>query len=95
MCQYSCNHTGGTATCTKKAVCTECGIEYGEKDSNKHENLYHAAQAPTCTKNGHEAYWKCSKCAKLFSDEAGTHEINNPVEINANGRSGGIDRGSP
>ena len=85
VCQYSCNHTGGTATCTKKAVCTECGIEYGEKDSNKHENLYHAAQAPTCTKNGHEAYWKCSKCAKLFSDEAGKIEIINPVEINANG----------
>ncbi|MFR4622920.1 MAG: leucine-rich repeat protein, partial [Lachnospiraceae bacterium] len=85
VCQYSCKHTGGTATCTKKAVCTECGIEYGEKDSNKHENLYHAAQAPTCTKNGYEAYWKCKNCAKLFSDEAGTHEINNPVEINANG----------
>ena len=85
VCQYSCNHTGGTATCTKKAVCTECGIEYGEKDSNKHENLYHAAQAPTCTKNGYEAYWRCKNCAKLFSDEAGKIEINNPVKINANG----------
>ena len=84
-CGYVCKHTGGTATCTAKAVCTTCGIEYGEKDSNKHENLYHAAQAPTCTKNGHEAYWKCKNCAKLFSDEAGTHEISNPVEINANG----------
>ena len=38
-----------------------------------------------CTETGHEAYWKCKKCAKLFSDEAGTHEISNPVEINANG----------
>lgn len=47
--------------------------------------MYHAAQAPTCTKNGHEAYWKCQNCAKLFSDEAGKNEINNPVEINANG----------
>ena len=84
-CGYVCKHTGGTATCTAKAVCTTCGIEYGEKDSNKHENLYHAAQAPTCTKNGHEAYWKCKNCAKLFSDEAGTHEISNPVEINASG----------
>ncbi|MBS6579717.1 MAG: leucine-rich repeat protein, partial [Clostridiales bacterium] len=84
-CGYICKHTGGTATCTKKAVCTECGIEYGEKDSNKHENLYHAAQAPTCTKNGYEAYWRCKNCAKLFSDEAGTHEIINPLKINANG----------
>lgn len=47
--------------------------------------MYHAAQALTCTKNGHEAYWKCQNCAKLFSDEAGKNEINNPVEINANG----------
>ena len=38
-----------------------------------------------CTETGYEAYWRCKKCAKLFSDEAGTHEINNPAEINANG----------
>ena len=24
-----------------------------------------------CTETGHEAYWKCKSCAKLFSDEAG------------------------
>ena len=85
VCGYICKHTGGTATCTKKAVCTECGIEYGEVDSKNHDILHHAAQAPTCTKNGYEAYWKCSKCAKLFSDEAGTDEISKSVEINANG----------
>ena len=38
-----------------------------------------------CTETGHEAYWKCKNCAKLFSDEAGKIEINNPVKINANG----------
>ncbi|MBP1545871.1 MAG: leucine-rich repeat domain-containing protein, partial [Oscillospiraceae bacterium] len=27
---------GGTATCTEKAVCTVCGKEYGETDSNNH-----------------------------------------------------------
>ena len=85
VCGYICKHTGGTATCTKKAVCTECGIEYGEVDSKNHDILHHAAQAPTCTKNGYEAYWKCKNCAKLFSDEAGTDEISKPVEINANG----------
>lgn len=30
------NHTGGTATCTAKAVCDVCGNEYGEKDSTNH-----------------------------------------------------------
>ena len=44
-----------------------------------------AQKNASCTETGYEAYWRCKKCAKLFSDEAGTHEINNPVEINANG----------
>ena len=30
------NHTGGTATCAKKAVCTTCGKEYGDVDANNH-----------------------------------------------------------
>ena len=44
-----------------------------------------AQKNASCTETGHEAYWRCKKCAKLFSDEAGKIEINNPVEINANG----------
>ena len=33
------------------------------------------AVAPTCTKGGNIAYWKCAKCGKLFSDAEGTTEI--------------------
>ena len=44
-----------------------------------------AKKNASCTETGYEAYWRCKKCAKLFSDEAGTNEIINPVEINANG----------
>ena len=44
-----------------------------------------AQKNASCTETGYEAYWRCKKCAKLFSDEAGTDEISNPVEINANG----------
>ncbi len=32
-------HSGGQATCTKKAVCEECGKEYGEIDPTCHLNL--------------------------------------------------------
>ena len=39
-----------------------------------------AAKDPTCTKDGYEAYWKCSVCKKMFSDEAGTTEISAPVK---------------
>lgn len=30
------SHKGGTATCTQKAVCTNCGERYGEVDGTKH-----------------------------------------------------------
>ena len=56
------NCTGGTATCSAKAVCVTCGAEYGEKDSNNHALEQHAAKAPTCTKPGWNAYDTCSRC---------------------------------
>ena len=31
-------HTGGTATCTTKAKCSECGAEYGEFNPENHES---------------------------------------------------------
>ena len=54
--------TGGTATCTAKAVCEACGGEYGEKDPNNHALEQHAAKAPTCTEPGWDAYEACSRC---------------------------------
>ena len=54
--------TGGTATCSTKAVCEVCGEEYGEKDSNNHDLEQHAAKAPTCTEKGWNAYETCSRC---------------------------------
>lgn len=54
--------TGGTATCTAKAVCEVCGEEYGEKDSNNHDLVQHAAKAPTCTEIGWDAYDRCIRC---------------------------------
>lgn len=56
------NCTGGTATCSAKAVCEVCGGEYGEKDSNNHDLEQHAAKAPTCTEKGWSAYETCSRC---------------------------------
>ena len=54
--------TGGTATCTAKAVCKVCGGEYGEKDPNNHDLVQHAAKAPTCTEIGWDAYDLCVRC---------------------------------
>lgn len=54
--------TGGTATCTAKAVCKVCGGEYGEKDPNNHDLVHHDAKAPSCTEIGWNAYETCSRC---------------------------------
>ena len=54
--------TGGSATCSTKAVCAVCGKEYGEKDPNNHALVRHAAKAPTCTEIGWNAYEACSRC---------------------------------
>ena len=54
--------TGGKATCSAKAVCVECGGEYGEKDPNNHDLVHPHAKAPTCTAIGWDAYEACSRC---------------------------------
>ena len=66
-------HTGGTATCTAKAVCETCDQSYGELGAHKLTKT--DAKAATCTEAGNEAYWTCSGCGKYFSNENGTNEI--------------------
>ena len=69
-------HTGGVATCTKKAVCDVCGEEYGEVNAASHTNLVKTeAKAATHMTEGNIEYWTCNGCDKYFSDEAGTQEI--------------------
>ena len=53
--------TGGKATCTAKAVCEVCKVEYGEKNPNNHALEHRAAKAPTCTKPGWNAYEGCTR----------------------------------
>lgn len=80
------------ATCIAKAVyykscaCGEKGtetFEYGEYVA--HTLVKTDRVEPTCIENGTEAYWTCSACGKLFSDENGTTEIGEPVAIPATG----------
>ena len=55
------NCTGGTATCSAKAVCVVCGGKYGERKPNNHDLVHHDAKAPTCTEIGWDAYDTCSR----------------------------------
>ena len=57
-------HTGGTATCTVKAVCDECGDAYGELGAHRYDAV---VTAPTCTQNGYTKH-TCSSCKDSYTD---------------------------
>lgn len=69
-------HTGGTATCTDKAVCDICGQGYGEPDGNNHTKLEHfPAKEATAEAEGNIEYWYCSICGRYYGDAAAETEI--------------------
>ena len=77
-------HTGGTATCTEKAVCEVCGKAYGDLDGNHHANLKHIdAKAATKSAGGNIEYWYCEDCGKYFADAAATKEIKQADTVTA------------
>lgn len=77
-------HTGGTATCTERAVCEVCGKAYGEPDPKNHTDLQHIpAKAATKTTTGNIEYWYCEDCGKYFADAAATKEIKQADTVTA------------
>lgn len=60
-------HFGGNATCSNRAVCEACGIEYG--DLLGHNMQYFDYVPETCTTDGHLPYYYCDRCDKYFGRE--------------------------
>lgn len=76
--------SGGTATCTEKAVCEYCGKAYGKTDSNNHTDLKHInAKAATEDAEGNIEYWYCGGCDKYYSDKDGINEIKKADTVTA------------
>ena len=85
------------STVTQAPTCTQDGVRtYVCKNDSTHtytepipaagHNLEKAEKKDAgCTEDGHETYWRCQTCKKLFSDAAGTVEISNPTAIKATG----------
>ena len=63
-CGYPCDHTGGTATCTKKAVCVSCGVEYGDLNAENHD------PAAEWTQTDGKHYHVCKNGCGTHLDEA-------------------------
>ena len=76
VCNYQCGHTGGNATCVKKALCTICGEEYGTYNMSIHEDLHLvAAKEATMTDEGNIEYWYCNACDRYYIRQDGFVEI--------------------
>lgn len=58
-----CEHSGGEATCTKKAKCEICGAEYGEPLG--HEYI-ETVVAPTYTSEGYTVF-ECTRCKHKYN----------------------------
>ena len=78
-----CEHSGGEATCTKKAKCEICGAEYGETKPHSYAQIKspeYLKSAATCTAKA-VYYTSCTNCglsSKGTADEA-TFEYGNAL----------------
>lgn len=64
----SAGHAGGTATCSKKAVCTECQQEYGEYDPDNHvDTKVINAKVESCGEAGYTGDTYCNDCEKTVA----------------------------
>ena len=104
-CKYNdCNYTatencsGGTATCTEKAVCEKCKTAWGEKDAENHTgeaNVTKNYKQETCKEEGYtgDIHWSCcdaletkgSVVSKLAHTETTREENRNEATCGADG----------
>ncbi len=57
-------HYGGTATCTEKKACTDCGVRYGDVLSHSYED---AVTPPTESQKGYTTH-TCKHCGHSYVD---------------------------
>ena len=85
-------HTGGTADCENKAVCTRCGENYGEIGDHSYGEWIVVIPA-TCKATGTLGHYTCSVCEKNF--DADKNELESLViDIDPNAHFDGDDANS-
>ena len=62
--EQACQHTGGEATCTEKAICELCGEAYGPAPA--HKTGFVPGLDATCTEGGYTASSYCIVCGEVF-----------------------------
>ena len=77
-------------TCTEEGLMIHYCQVCGEEETKPIETVAHTltkveAVPATCEEDGVAEYWTCEVCGKLFADEAGENEIEEPAAIEATG----------
>lgn len=74
-CEYlrAAQHTGGTATCNSLAVCTECGMEYGNYHPHRHTSENTVFSPSFDDKMTHNQIYTC--CGAIKSTEGHTPAV--------------------
>lgn len=79
-------HSGGTATCKAKAVCTTCNVEYGTIKADNHvgETEIKGAEPATCDKDGYTGDTWCKDCNTKIKDGEPIPAGHKTTEVPAN-----------
>lgn len=72
ICNITCAHSGGSADCTEQAICSICGLKYGEKAPDVHTGT----EKWITTGSTHEKKYTC--CSKV-TVECEAHEWENGI----------------
>ena len=82
---------------TDEMICWNHVWEGSNCNPDNHEHILVKIEKvdSTCTETGTEAYWVCSVCNRMFSDENGSVEISTPVEIERKPHTEVIDEAVP
>ena len=70
------HHSGGEATCVKKAICSVCKVEYGAVDPSNHKHTeVRGAKDATCYAEGYTGDTWCTDCNKEISKGIKTERL--------------------
>lgn len=78
-------HSGGEATCKDKAVCSVCGVQYGEVDASNHKHTeIRDAKAATEQEKGYTGDTWCLDCSKKVAEGKDIEKLEHkPVLVKA------------
>lgn len=75
-------HTPGPEASEKEPQrCTECGIILAPALDHAHRLVFTEKKDPDCIEEGHEAYYTCEDCGRIFKDENAQAAVEDPDSL--------------